>query len=65
MTFPAEVALKMLATIFLAALGGVFGMLARDLYTYWIRPKIKMFNPKKSIDGTDNIQPSQHQETRA
>lgn len=60
--FPLEFALKIFGTIMLASIGGIFGMLARDIYTYYLKPKIKKFNPKK--DGTDNIQPEQHQETR-
>lgn len=44
MTFPVEFALKLIGTVILSCVGGIFGMLARDLYTHWIKPKIKSFN---------------------
>jgi len=44
MSFPTEFALKLIGTVILSCVGGIFGMLARDLYTHWIKPKIKSFN---------------------
>ena len=55
-SFPTEFALKLIGTIILSCVGGVFGMMARDAYTHWIKPKIKTFNPKKKIDGANDIQ---------
>lgn len=49
-SFPAEFALKLIGTIILSCVGGVFGMMARDAYTHWIKPKITSFNPKKKIN---------------
>lgn len=54
-SFPAEFALKLIGTIILSCVGGVFGMLARDAYTHWIKPKINTFNHKKRIDGEPNV----------
>lgn len=46
MTFQMEFGLKLIGTVILSCVGGIFGMMARDLYTHWIKPKIKSFNPK-------------------
>lgn len=35
-----EVALKIFTTIFISVIGGVCGLLAKDLYVYMIKPKI-------------------------
>lgn len=50
MTFPMEFGLKLIGTVILSCVGGIFGMMARDFYTHWIKPKIKSFNPKHKED---------------
>lgn len=42
---PADIALKIVATIIISFCGGVFGMLAKDVYTHVIKPKL--FKDKK------------------
>jgi hypothetical protein len=37
---PADIALKIMATIIISFCGGVFGMLAKDVYTHIIKPKL-------------------------
>lgn len=44
---PADIALKIVATIIISFCGGVFGMLAKDVYTNIIKPKL--FKKDKTI----------------
>jgi hypothetical protein len=51
--FAFEMMFKIFAAIILAIVGGVFGLLGKDLYVYAIKPFfIKKFKPKKH--GKDN-----------
>ncbi len=45
-SFPTEIAMKVCATIILSCVGGVFGLLAKDVYVHLIKPRIKIFNKK-------------------
>lgn len=47
--FAFEMMFKIFAAIILAIVGGVFGLLGKDVYLYIIKPKIKAFKNKKII----------------
>ena len=38
-----EVLIKLITTILLAGLGGIAGMLSKDLYIHWMQPTVKKF----------------------
>lgn len=61
MIFPLEFAFKLLGTCILAAVGGIVGIAARDLYTHAFKDKwVKFINRKKDTDnGANHSQPEQ------
>ncbi len=56
MWFPTEFLIKFIATIILAAAGGVTGMIVKDVYKYAVKPYFaKKFNIKlRKEDRIDN-----------